>query len=118
MPSCLITGATGFAGGHLAEACLARGWAVRALVRPGSDARALEALGASVLRGELHQAPALNAADGVDYAFHCAARVGDWGRIDEYRAANVEGLRGLLDACKGRPLRRFVHFSSLGVYAA
>ena len=50
--------------------------------------------------------------------FHCAAKVGDWGPVEEYRAVNVEALRGLLEACRGRPLRRFVHFSSLGVYAA
>jgi nucleoside-diphosphate-sugar epimerase len=56
--------------------------------------------------------------DGADCVFHCAARVGDWGPVEEYRTVNVEGLRRLLDACRGRPLRRFVHFSSLGVYAA
>src|SRR4029077_19768295 len=33
-------------------------------------------------------------------------------------AVNVEALRSLLEACKGRPLKRFVHLSSLGVYAA
>src|SRR5262245_31024213 len=41
----LITGATGFIGGHLAEACAARGHAVRTVVRPGSDAARLEQLG-------------------------------------------------------------------------
>ena len=116
--TCLITGATGFVGSHLAEACLAKGWAVRALVRAGSDTAALEKAGVSLLRGELTDAPALNAGEGVDIVFHCAARVGDWGPIDEYRAVNVEGLRGLLEAVRGRPLARFVHFSSLGVYAA
>src|SRR5205085_2047520 len=35
-----------------------------------------------------------------------------------YRAVNVEALRGLLEACRGKPLQRFVHLSSLGVYAA
>src|SRR5262249_17494300 len=49
---------------------------------------------------------------------HCAAKVGDWGHVDEYRRVNVEGLRKLLDAVKGRPLHRFVHLSTLGVYAA
>ena len=116
--SCLITGATGFVGSHLAEACVARGWPVRALVRAGSDTHALEKIGVALLRGELTEALALKAAEGVDVVFHCAARVGDWGPIDDYRAVNVEGLRGLLEACKGRPIARFVHFSSLGVYAA
>src|SRR5207302_2849511 len=58
------------------------------------------------------------AVEGADYVVHCAAKVGDWGPVADYRAVNVEGLRRLLDACKGRPLKRFVHLSSLGVYAA
>ncbi len=120
MPStCLITGATGFVGGHLAEAARARGLAVRTLARPGSDSALLERLGAEVVRGDLTDAGAVGkAAEGVDLVFHCAAKVGDRGPIEEYRAVNVEALRTLLDAVKGRPLKRFVHMSSLGVYEA
>jgi nucleoside-diphosphate-sugar epimerase len=44
--------------------------------------------------------------------------VGDWGQVDEYRKVNVEGLRALLDAALNRPLHRFVHISTLGVYEA
>jgi 2-alkyl-3-oxoalkanoate reductase len=120
MPSsCLVTGATGFVGGHLARACAARGWRARALVRPKSDAGELEGLGLSVVRGDLTDAACLRAAvDGVEVVFHCAAKVGDWGPVEDYRAVNVEGLRSLLEACRGRPLHRFVHLSSLGVYEA
>jgi nucleoside-diphosphate-sugar epimerase len=118
-PSCLITGATGFVGGHLARACTERGWATRALVRPKTDAAALERLNVTVARGDLTNAAALReAVDGVEVVFHCAAKVGDWGPVEDYRAVNVEGLRNLLGACRGRSPRRFVHLSSLGVYAA
>jgi nucleoside-diphosphate-sugar epimerase len=117
--TCLITGATGFVGGHLAEACRNRGDTVRALVRAGSDTAGLEKLGVILVQGDLQDQAALaRGVEGADFVFHCAARVGDWGPVEEYRAVNVEGLRQLLDACKGRPLRRFVHFSSLGVYEA
>jgi nucleoside-diphosphate-sugar epimerase len=120
MPStCLITGATGFVGGHLAEAAKGRGWAVRALARPTSDTGLLDRLGVEVRGGDLGDAEAVRqVVEGVEYVFHCAAKVGDRGPVEEYRAANVEALRVLLDAVKGRPLRRFVHMSSLGVYAA
>jgi nucleoside-diphosphate-sugar epimerase len=119
MASCLITGATGFVGSHLAETCAARGWAVRALARAGSNTQALERLGVRVVRGDLQGiGPPPEALDGVEVVFHCAARVGDWGPVEEFRAVNVGGLHALLEACKGRPLTRFVHFSSLGVYAA
>jgi nucleoside-diphosphate-sugar epimerase len=117
--TCLITGATGCVGSHLAEACAARGWGVRALARPGSDTALLERLGAAVVPGDITDgAAARTALEGADVVFHCAAKVGDWGPVEDYRAVNVEALRGLLDACRGRPLARFVHFSSLGVYAA
>jgi nucleoside-diphosphate-sugar epimerase len=117
--TCLITGATGFVGSHLAEACAARGFSVRALVRPGSAASSLEEAGVVLVRGDLQEAGSLLAAlEGVEVVFHCAAKVGDWGPADDYRRVNVEGLRNLLEACRGKQLRRFVHLSSLGVYAA
>jgi nucleoside-diphosphate-sugar epimerase len=117
--SCLITGATGFVGSHLAEACVQRGWVVRALVRTGSDASLLERAGVTICRGDLTDPDSVRAAlQSIEVVFHCAAKVGDWGPVEDYRAVNVEGLRNLLEACRGVPLRRFVHFSSLGVYAA
>jgi nucleoside-diphosphate-sugar epimerase len=120
MPSsCLITGATGFVGGHVAEACVARGIRVRALVRAGSDTKLLEKLGVTLHRGDLADPATIRpAVEGVESIVHCAAKVGDWGPVSDYRVVNVEALRQLLDVCKGRPLQRFVHLSSLGVYAA
>lgn len=116
---CLITGATGFVGGHLAEACAGRGWNVRAFVRAGSDTSLLQHPSISLVRGDLTDRDAVREAlQGVEVVLHCAAKVGDWGPVEEYRAINVEALRGLLDVCRERPLHRFVHFSSLGVYAA
>lgn len=116
---CLVTGATGFLGGHVAEALLARGDGVRALVRQSSDRGLLESWGAELIEGDLGDAAAAaRAVDGVDVVVHCAAKVGDWGPVDEYRKVNVEAFRVLLDACVGRPLRRFVLVSSLGVYEA
>ena len=56
--------------------------------------------------------------DGVDVIVHCAAKVGDWGPVDDYRKVNVEGLRALCDATLGKPLHRFVLVSTLGVYEA
>lgn len=120
MTTILITGATGFVGGHLAEGCSTRGWRVRAIVRAGSDTARLEKLGVEIVRGDLNNADALRqAVEGATYVVHCAAKVGDWGPVEDYRQVNVEGLRALLNACKDSPtLQRFVHLSSLGVYEA
>ena len=119
MASFLITGATGFVGSHVAEEAIRRGGTVRALARPNSDTTHLRSLGAEIVPGDLTDPAILaTAANGVDYVIHCAAKVGDWGPVDDYRAVNVEGLRALLDAVRGQPLTRFVHVSSLGVYEA
>src|SRR5947208_3511906 len=73
--------------------------------------------GVTVFRGELDDPAILRQAlADVEAVIHCAAKVGDWGPKEEYRQANVETLRKLLDACKGLGLARFVHLSSLGVY--
>jgi nucleoside-diphosphate-sugar epimerase len=114
----LITGATGFLGGHIAEACAQRGHALRVIARPTSDTTLLEKLGAAVCRGDLDD-PRLvrEALEDVDVVVHCAAKLGDWGPVDAYRQVNVNYLRVLLDGCKGHALTRFVHMSSLGVYA-
>jgi len=115
----LITGATGFLGGHVAEACAARGLPVVTIARPGSDTKLLDRLGATIRRGDITDAGVVQqAVDGADVVVHCAAKVGDAGPVEDYRGVNVEALRGLLDTCKGRPLHRFVHMSSLGVYEA
>src|SRR5579884_3615164 len=115
----LITGGTGFLGGHVAEACVQRGFPVSTLARPGSDTALLEKLGVTIHRGDLSDSNTVRrAVQDVDVIVHCAAKVGERGPAEEYRPINVEALRGLLEACRGRPLQRFIHMSSLGVYEA
>jgi 2-alkyl-3-oxoalkanoate reductase len=115
----LITGATGFLGSHVAEMIAARGHTVRALARPNADLAHLKTLNATIVPGDVTDAAAVRAAcDGVAAVIHCAAKVGDWGPVDDYRSVNVVGLKNLLDAARGPALKRFVHVSSLGVYAA
>ena len=93
MLSCLITGATGFVGSHLAEACVRRGWSVRALVRGGSDTSLLRQLAVSLVTGDLTEPDRVReAVQGVQVILHTAAKVGDWGPVEAYRAVNVDAL--------------------------
>jgi nucleoside-diphosphate-sugar epimerase len=55
-------------------------------------------------------------AAGADWVFNCAAKVGDWGTLAEFRRLNVDALRLLLEAASQARVERFVHVSSLGVY--
>ena len=116
----LVTGATGFAGGHVARRLRERDVPVRAVCRPGSDTSLLTSWGVEIVPGDVTDADSLKtAAAGVTAAVHCAAKVGDWGPVDAYRRVNVDGTRNLLDALHAAGgVRRFVHLSSLGVYPA
>lgn len=115
----LVTGATGFVGGHVVEACLKKGWPVSVLTRPGSETGDLEKQGVTVFRGDPEDVSHLRRAVAeAEVVVNCAAKVGDWGPLADYVRVNVDQLRLLLDACKGQGLSRFIHLSSLGVYAA
>jgi len=112
-----ITGATGLVGSHAAEEAVARGHRVRALVRGSSDTRWLDRLGVEKVPGDLEDADALRGGvAGADWVLNCAAKVGDWGTLEEFRRVNVGALRLLLDAAADAGVTRFVHVSSLGVY--
>jgi len=114
-----VTGATGLVGSHVAEEALRRGHRVRALVRESSDTRWLDEWGVEKVVGDLTDPDALRrGTDGADWVFNCAAKVGDWGTLEEFRQLNVEAFRHLLDAAIDSRIQRFVHVSSLGVYEA
>jgi nucleoside-diphosphate-sugar epimerase len=112
-----ITGATGLVGGHAVEEALRRGYRVRALVRASSDTRWLDQWNVEKIAGDLADAQALRlGVSGADWVFNCAAKVGDWGTLQEFRKLNVEALELLLEAASEAGVKLFVHVSSLGVY--
>jgi nucleoside-diphosphate-sugar epimerase len=114
---CLVTGATGFIGGHLAERLVHDGYRVRCLVRSTSDTSLLDRLDVELAVGDLTSAPSLaRAAEGCRYVVHCGALVSDWATRQEIATVNAEGTRNLLEASVGASVQRFVHFSSTDVY--
>ena len=118
----LVTGATGFTGGHLAKTLASRGDRVRALVRPRSRARfdksALPAAGVEAAEGDLGDpASVARAAQGVEVVYHIAATYREAGQSDAaYRAVNVDGTRSVLQAARDAGARRLVHCSTGGVH--
>jgi nucleoside-diphosphate-sugar epimerase len=116
--ACLVTGATGFIGGHLTERLVAKGERVRCLVRARSDTTLLRALGVELAVGDLTDPDSLGRAmDGCTSVVHCGALVSDWARVAEIEAINVAGTRALLGAAATAPVRRFVHVSTTDVHA-
>lgn len=110
----LVTGGTGFLGRRLVERLLAAGRPVTVLGRtPAPD---LEARGVRFVRASLDDAAAVRAAcAGIGTVFHVAAKVGVWGRPDDFFRSNVLGTRALLDGCRAHGVARFVHTSTPSV---
>ena len=114
----LVTGATGFTGGHLARALARRGDEVRALVRDAGKARPLADAGITLEVGDLADAASLDRATrNVDVVYHIAALYREAGLGDEtYRAINAGAVRTLIEAAGRNGVRRVVHCSTVGVH--
>jgi nucleoside-diphosphate-sugar epimerase len=114
----LVTGATGFTGGHLARALAARGQHVTALVREPTRARDLEPAGITLAAGDLRDRAAVErAAAGVDVVYHIAAIYRQAGlKEHEYRRVNAEAVGTVIEAAAAAGVRRVVHCSTVGVH--
>jgi nucleoside-diphosphate-sugar epimerase len=113
----LVTGGTGFTGGHLAGELRTRGWEVRALARPRSNVDALLEHGVEVHRGELtSRRDVIAAANGADVIFHVAAAYREARHPDRYyEDVNVGGTEHVLAAAEEHGAR-LVHCSTGGVH--
>ncbi|MDP9002177.1 MAG: NAD-dependent epimerase/dehydratase family protein [Myxococcota bacterium] len=110
----LVTGSSGFLGGHVAELLSKRGDHVRALVRKTSNRKHLESLpNVELFEGTVEQVERVkDAMDGVDAVVHTAGLI-KARSTDEFFAVNVGGTSNLIEAARGRRLKRFVFVSSL-----
>jgi uncharacterized protein YbjT (DUF2867 family) len=109
----LVTGGTGFVGGHVVHELRGRDLPVRCLVRDVRKASKLAAWGCELAEGDVTDPESLRrAAAGVDMVVHLVAI--RQGREADFRRIMVDGTRYLLAASKEAAVRRFVHMSALG----
>lgn len=111
----LVTGATGFIGGHVAEALARRGEEVRCLARSEARPPWLAGVPLAWRRGSVEEPESLAAAlAGVRQVYHLAG-VTHPRHPDDFQRVNAEGTRALLAACRAAcpRLERFVLVSSL-----
>jgi nucleoside-diphosphate-sugar epimerase len=114
----LVTGATGFTGGHLARTLVAAGHRVRALVRDPVRARPLQEAGVELVVGDLRDPAALGqACTEVDIVYNIAAVYRQAGvSAETYRAVNATAVGMLVSAAANAGVRRVVHCSTVGVH--
>ena len=110
----LVTGSTGFVGGALCQALVARGHQVRAFHRSSSPLTLLQGLAVEHAIGDLTQPDTIRQAmQGIEIVFHAAAQLNPNGNIGKTYNVTVEGTRSVLAAAQAAGVRRVVHTSSV-----
>ncbi|WP_428929730.1 NAD-dependent epimerase/dehydratase family protein [Marinibacterium sp. SX1] len=116
----LVTGATGFTGGHLARALRRQGHQVRALVRQTDSpaARGLADAGIELVRGDVSDADDIDrAVAGTTHVFHIAAVYRSANHPDSYyMAVNRDSVAHVLASAERHGIERVVHCSTCGVH--
>lgn len=113
----LVTGATGFTGGHLARHLRARGYDVRLLVREPARAASLGS-GFDIVQGDLTDRDALaRACEGREVVYNIAALYRQAGLPKErYHDVNARAVGWLIETAAAAGARRVVHCSTVGVH--
>jgi nucleoside-diphosphate-sugar epimerase len=114
----LVTGATGFTGGHLARALKARGENVYAMVRAPMTATPWADAGIQIRHGNLADPDSLPAAvAGIDVVYNIAALYRQAGLPEAiYHQVNGAAVGQLIEAAANAGVRRVVHCSTVGVH--
>jgi len=110
----LVTGATGFVGGHVVAALRSARKQVRCLVRDLRTAAKPELAGCELVVGDMTEPASLaSATEGVECVVHLVAI--RQGRAEQFERIMSQGTRDLLRAAQDAGVRRFVHMSALGL---
>jgi uncharacterized protein YbjT (DUF2867 family) len=109
----LVTGGTGFVGGHVVHELRRRELAVRCLVRDTRKGAKLAAWGCELAEGDMTDRASLSrAAAGVVTIVHLVAI--RQGKPEQFQRVMVEGTRSLLGVAGDAGVQRFVYMSALG----
>ncbi|HTP07885.1 MAG TPA: NAD-dependent epimerase/dehydratase family protein [Anaerolineae bacterium] len=114
MKTCLVLGATGFIGGHIAREAATRGWQVRALRRNPQAVGAIGDVNVEWINGDLNDRSGLMAAmRGCDVVFHSAGAYPHGTRaIDRDVQSALAQLRNVLEAARDTQPDRLIYTSS------
>jgi len=126
----LVTGAAGFIGSHLSEYLIEKGCEVVGVdsftdyyprsIKESNIAGLKDCGGFEFVESSLIEADLAKLVEGVEAVFHQSAQAGvraSWGEsFMIYTDNNILATQMLLEACKDRPIKKFVYASSSSVY--
>lgn len=114
MREVLIVGATGFLGSRVAREAVSRGYKVRALVRQGTDTKALDQLGVTIFPGDmLDLGSVATAMAGCDGVITTAAGYTGRRKADFRSQTDTTGNENLAKAAQAANIKRYVLCSVL-----
>lgn len=109
----LVTGASGFVGGHVVRALAGAGESVRALVRDAHGASRLDGVDCELVRGDVTDVASLRAAvEGCTTVVHLVAIL--TGKPADFERVMTKGTASLLEVARRGGVTRFVQMSALG----
>lgn len=112
--SCAVTGAGGFIGRALCARLRTSGAIVAGLEIDPHAAERVAGSGASFVRCDTTDRDSVRRGlEGVELLVHTAARVSDWGPMDDFVRVNVGGTKNVLDAAGEAGCEQIVHLSSV-----
>jgi len=109
---CFVTGAAGFIGNSLVKRLITEGYEVRALIhktKPKNYNKKAEYVNGNIKEFENIK----NFLKDVDFVFHCAAIVKDYGPPDIFYKVNFEGTKNIADACEEFDVKKFIFLSHI-----
>ncbi|GET31147.1 HpnA protein [Prolixibacter bellariivorans] len=114
----LVTGANGLLGSHVVRKLAEQKFAVRAMVREGSNRKALEGVTCVLFEGRITDKEEVErAVSGCDYVIHVAAKTSQApSNVEAFYKTNIESTRYLIDACLRCKVKRFVFVSSANCF--
>ena len=115
----LVIGGTGYLGGKVVQQLLEQQIKVRALVRPGSDATALESKGVDIFRGDITQKNSLyKALTNIDALITTAIGYVRRQKGDTLKSVDDAGNKNVADVALELKVPRFVFTSILTCHKA
>lgn len=116
-PNILITGASGFIGGHIVRHFAEKDINVFCLVRENSKLDFINDLPVHFIEGDItNLASLIIAFKGKDFIIHTAARSKDWGKWDAFYQANVTGTLNVLRAARENGINNVIITGSISSY--
>ncbi|MFW9847893.1 MAG: NAD-dependent epimerase/dehydratase family protein [Candidatus Thorarchaeota archaeon] len=118
MARCFVTGATGFVGSHIVRLLEKKGHEVQIMVRETSSLDLIDGHTYKKCIGDVTDAACLNdiISDDVEWLFHNAAIMADWGSREKFFPINVEGTRNILEVVRKKDIPQLIYTSSTAVY--